>query len=468
MTTGSRTTRVLDSGAIAALGKRFHGTLLGPTSPGFDEARTLWNAMIDRRPALIARCASKDDVAAAIRFGREHDLVIAVRSGGHGVAGHAACDGGLMIDLSLMREVSVDAGTRRVRVQGGALWREVDRATQGFGLATPGGLVSTTGVAGLTLGGGMGWLSRRFGLTIDNLRSVELVTAAGEIVTASDHENADLFWGVRGGSGNFGVVTSFELALHEVGPEVLFGPTFYRLDEGPGLLRHYRDFLREAPNECSVFMDFLTAPEAPFLPREVHGTRLVALVQFYAGDLDEGERVLAPLRRYGEPVADLLARRPYTEVQSFSDGIYEKGARNYWTSRNLGALTDGTIATLVENARTLPTPQSDTLMFHLGGAVNDVPPDATAYPHRDALLVVSPGARWTDPSDDATCIAWAHDFAAALDRHAASRSYVNFISEREGRERDAYGPNHDRLAALKKKYDPDNVLRMNTNVKPAP
>jgi FAD/FMN-containing dehydrogenase len=434
--------------------------------PGYDDARAIWNAMIDRRPALIACCAAPSDIVEAVNIARERGLPVAVRGGGHGVAGHAVCDGGVMIDLSRMRAVDVDAAARRARIQGGATWGDFDRATGPFGLATPGGIVSTTGVGGLTLGGGFGWLSRKHGLAADNLRSVDIVTATGEMLTASADQNTDLFWGVRGGSGNFGVVASFEFDLHPVGDEVLFGPTFYRLDDAEAVLRHYREFVADAPNECTVYLDFFTAPPVPFLPAGVHGTKLVALIQCYVGDLAQGEKLLKPLREYGRPVADLVAPRPYAVAQSLSDAVYEKGMRNYWNAHYLTALPDGALSALTACTRKLPTPQSDIFIQQLGGAINQVAPDATAYVHRDAAFIASPGARWQDPSQDDDNVAWVRACHQALSPYGTGRAYVNFIAEPDGRARDAYGANLERLSVVKRKYDPGNLFRLNQNVRP--
>ena len=458
---------VLTPGDTAAFGRRLHGEVLLPGQPEYDAARALWNARIDRHPALIVRCADVDDVVQTVELACSQHVPLAVRGGGHGVAGHALCDGGVVIDLSQLRDVMVNTAIGTARVGGGALWSDVDRATQEFGLATPGGIVSTTGVGGLTLGGGYGWLGRLHGLAADNVESFEVVTADGRVLTAHAGEHDNLFWGLRGGGGNFGVVTALEFRLHRVGPDVLFGPTIHRLEDAPAVLRHYRDFAEDAPRECTVYVDFFTAPPLPFLPRDLHGRKLVALVQCFVGDLGVGEQTLAPLRSFGRPVADLVAVRPYTAVQSFSDATYEKGWRNYWNAHNLAVLDDSAIATLVGLAATLPTPQSDIIVFQLGGAIADVPPEATAYPHRDARFVVSPGARWSHPLHDEACLGWVRRCHAALADHATGGAYVNFIAERYGRAREAFGVNYPRLAEVKRRYDPDNIFRSTHNVPPA-
>lgn len=451
---------------IETLASRLRGDLVRPEDASYDEARAVWNAMIDKRPAMIVHAAGVADVIACVTFGRENGLVIAVRGGGHNIAGTSVCDGGMVIDLSAMRAVHVDPVRRIARVEGGATLADLDHETQTFGLATPGGVVSSTGVAGLTLGGGFGWLSRKYGLAADNLLSVDLVTAESHLVTASKRENPELFWGVRGGSGNFGVVTSFVFRLHGVGPEVLFGPTVYRLEDAGDVLRHYRDFAANAPRECCVWADLLTAPPLPFLPGRYHGTKVLSLLQCYTGNTAEGEAALSPLRGYGQPIGDAVGPMRYAEAQTILDETYAKGARNYWKSSNFVALPDRVLDRLVDLAAVLPTPQSDILVCQLGGAINDVAPDATAYPHRQAAFALTPGVRWQDPAQDTACLAWIREAFELLDAEASGGAYVNFITETEGRERDAYGANYERLVALKNQYDPTNAFRLNQNVRP--
>jgi FAD/FMN-containing dehydrogenase len=446
---------------------RFRGDLLQRDDGDYDEVRAVWNAMIDREPGLIARPTGAADVVTAVDFARENDVLVAVKGGGHNIAGNAVCDDGLTIDLSGIDDVRVDPTERTVRVGAGATLGDLDHETQAFGLATPGGVVSTTGVAGLTLGGGLGWLSREYGLAIDNLRSADVVTADGEVVTASEDEHEDLFWAIRGGGGNFGIVTSFEFDLHEVGPEVLFGPTVYSYEDASDVLRRYREFAHDAPRECCVWVDSVAAPPLPFLPEDVHGTLVLLVVQFYAGDLEEGEEVLEPLREYGDPIADAVAPTHYTEAQSRLDDLYGEGARNYWKAHNFTELSDGAIDTIVEYSERAPTPQSEVLIHQVGGAVNDVPSEATAYPHRDTEFIVTVGARWEDPSKDDDCMEWVRGGFDALADEATGGTYVNFEGEREGRERNVYGENYDRLVELKNEYDPTNLFRMNQNVEPA-
>ncbi len=456
----------MDRHVVHALAERCRGEVILPGDAAYDSTRAVWNATVDRRPAVIVRCRGTADIMAALRFAREQDLPVAVRGGGHNVAGNAVCDGGMMIDLASMKAVHVDPTSRVARVQGGATGGDVDHETQAFGLATPTGIISTTGVAGLTLGGGFGWLSRLYGLAADNLLSVDVVTAEGQLLTASEMEHEDLFWGLRGGGGNFGVAAGFTFRLHAVGPQVLFGPTIYRLEDAPGVLRHYRDFVSQLPKACTVYVDLLTAPPFPFLPSSAHGTKIVSVIQFYVGDFTEGERLLRPLRSYGRPIADAVGPMPYTRVQSIADALYEKGASNYWKSHNVTTLSDGAIEKLVASGERLPTPQSDILIHHLGGAINEKAADATAYPHRDTGFVITPGGRWDDPARGKACLEWVRACYDALSVHAIGGTYVNFVSEREGGARLAYGRNYERLVRIKNRYDPGNRFRFNQNIAP--
>ncbi|QFU82494.1 FAD-binding oxidoreductase [Natronorubrum aibiense] len=461
------TTTPVDDGAIDGFGEGLHGELLRPEDPNYDETRAIWNGMIDRRPALIARAMGVSDVIAAVNFAREQDVVLAIRGAGHNIAGNAVCNDGLMLDLSAMRSVQVDPEGKTARVEPGATLADVDHETQAFGLATPLGINSTTGVAGLTLGGGFGWLTRTYGMTVDNLRSVDIVTADGTLRHASEDENEELFWGVRGGGGNFGVVTAFEFDLHEVGPEVLAGLVVYHGADAPDVLRHVRDFNETAPDESAVWMVLRKAPPLPFLPEEIHGEDILVVVPFYAGDVAEGENVLAPIREYGEPIADVVSPHQYAEFQQTFDPLLTEGSRNYWKSHNFGTLSDEAIETAIEYAQELPSPQSEIFFGQLGGAMKRIPADATAYPHRDAEYAMNVHTRWEDPADDNRCIAWARAFFDAMAPHATGGVYMNFISEDEGEENLAYGTNQQRLAEVKAAYDPKNLFRMNQNVKPA-
>ncbi|SEQ05910.1 FAD-binding oxidoreductase [Natrinema salaciae] len=461
------TTTPVDDGVIDGFGEGLHGELLRPDDPNYDDARAIWNGMIDRYPALIVRAMGVSDVIAAVTFAREQELVLAVRGGGHNIAGNAVCDDGLMLDLSAMRSVRVDPAEQTARVEPGATLADVDQETQAFGLATPLGINSTTGIAGLTLGGGFGWITRKYGMTVDNLRSVDVVTADGELRHASEAEHPDLFWGIRGGGGNFGVVTAFEFDLHEVGPEVLAGMVVYHGADAPEVLRHVRDFNETAPDESTVWMVLRKAPPLPFLPERVHGEDVVVVVPFYAGDIADGEAVLAPVREYGEPIADTVGPVQYAAFQQAFDPLLTEGARNYWKSHNFSAISDDAIDTIVDYARDLPTPLSEIFFGQLGGAMGRVPADATAFPHRDAAYGMNVHTRWEDPAMDDECIAWSREFFDAMAPYATGGVYVNFISEDEGEENLAYGENQDRLAEIKAAYDPENLFRMNQNVEPA-
>jgi FAD/FMN-containing dehydrogenase len=461
------TAAVLPPGAIDQLTSRLPGQLHPPASPEFEEACTIWNAMIERRPGLVIRCSSAADVSHAVRFAREHDLVLAVRGGGHNIAGNALCDGGVMLDLSPMKSVEVNPSARTARVGGGATLAEFDREAQAFGLATPLGVNSTTGVAGLTLGGGFGWLSRRFGLTIDNLLSAEVVLANGEVVRASATESPDLFWALRGGGGNFGVVTSFEFRLHPVGPEVLAGLIVHPLDAARDVLHFYRDFLPTTPDEFVCWLVMRKAPPLPFLPAEWHGKEILALAVCYSGAIDEGERVAAPLRKFGTPIADVIAPQPYAAWQTILDPLLTPGLRNYWKSHDFQEVSDGLIDALIAHARKLPDPNTEIAFAQLGGAVSRVPADATAYSHRDGQFVMNVHGRWEDPAKDAVCIGWARDLFRATAPFATGAVYVNFLTGEEGdRIRAAYGRNYDRLVKLKNRYDRGNLFRVNQNIRP--
>ncbi len=459
----------LETTASDELGGSFRGELLLPTSPGYDTARRIWNGAIDRHPACIARCTGVADVVAAVRFAREHDLLVGVRSGGHGVGGHALCDGGLVIDLSPMKGIRVDPATRTARAEAGVLWGELDRETQHFELATVGGIVTHTGIAGLTLGGGIGWLMRKHGATVDNLLSADVVTAQGEIVTASEEENLDLFWAIRGGGGNFGIVTSFEYRLHPVGPIVLAGPVFHPLEDAPEVLRFYREFIAAAPDELTTIFELSVAPPLPFLPEEVHGKPIVMVGACYAGSPDEGAEVVRSLKQFGRPIVDLLEPKPYTALQSMFDPLVPHGWHRYWKSVELPPLTDDAIDTLVEHAPAVTSPKSYCIVFQLGGALARVGEDETAFSQRDAAHNVNINAVWTEEDPDAERhIAWARDFFDAMQPHAGGRVYVNFLGEEGGnRVRQAYGArNYERLVELKRAYDPTNFFRLNQNIQP--
>ena len=395
------------------------GPVIGPDDEGYDEARRIWNGAIDRRPAWIARCTGVADVVAAVGFARERGLLVAVHSGGHGVGGHALCDGSLVIDLSPMKGIHVDPQARTARAEAGVLWGELDRETQIFGLATVGGIVSHTGVSGLTLGGGIGWLMRKYGAAVDNLLSVDLVTADGELVTAGENENPDLFWGVRGGGGNFGIVTSFEYRLHPVGPIVLAGPIFHPLEDAPAVLRFYREFAAAAPDELTTILELELAPPLPFLPEDVHGKPIVMVGACYAGAPEDGAEVVRTAEEFGSPIVDRLEPKPYVALQSMFDPLVPHGWHRYWKSVELQTLTDGAIDTLIDHTSRITSPRSCTIILQLGGALGRVPEDATAFSQRDATHNVVINAVWTedDPGRPAH-----HLGARVLRRHAAARA----------------------------------------------
>ena len=441
--------------------------MLLPDNAGYDEARQIWNAMIDRRPALIARCASSEDVVQAIAFARQHELLVSIRGGGHNIAGNAVCDGDLMIDLSLMKGVQVDPNDRRATVEPGCTLADLDKAAQTHALATPLGINSTTGVAGLTLGGGFGWLSRKYGMTVDNLLSAEVVTADGTQVHASETENADLFWGLRGGGGNFGIVTSFQFQLHPVGPEVLSGLIVFPFDQAKSVLTQFARFTETMPDELNVWMVARKAPPLPFLPEEVHGKEIIVLALCYAGDPAEGKKLIEPLRGFGAAHGEHVGVQPYCAWQQTFDPLLAPGARNYWKSHNFSQLSDGAIDVILEYAAKLPSPQCEILIATIGGQTARVAPEAMAYSSREANYVMNVHGRWESSAEDERCIAWARELFAKSQPFASGGAYINFLTQDEtDRIADAYGAAYNRLVELKKKYDPMNFFRMNQNIKP--
>jgi len=453
---------------IDELKSRFEGQVIQPSNPTYDSARQIWNSMIDKRPAIIARCATTSDVVHAVNFARDHGLVLAIRGGGHNIAGSALCDDGLVVDLSLMKDAQVDAGARRVTIQAGATLGDFDAATQKHGLATPVGINSTTGLAGLTLGGGFGWLSRKYGMTVDNLESAEVVTADGKVVRASASENPDLFWALRGGSGNFGVVTRFEFRLYPVGPDVLTGLIVYPLTEAKKVLQQYREFTKKAPDELSVWTVLRLAPPLPFLPASAHGKGMVALALMYAGEPEQGKPLVEPLRKFGTVLGEHIGVQPYTAWQQAFDPLLAPGARNYWKSHNFSSIDDRLIDEVVSALGNLPSPHCEIFFGGLGGATTRLAPEATAYPHRNVAFAMNVHGRWETAAEDAKCIRWARDFFEASAPYANGGVYVNFLTADEGdRVRAAYGPNYDRLVQVKKKYDPKNLFSVNMNIKPS-
>jgi hypothetical protein len=459
---------VVDQVALDDLEAGFRGELVRPFDPGYDEARRVWNGAIDRRPALVARCAGVADVMAAVVFGRRTGLPVAVRSGGHSFPGLSVCDGGLVIDLSSMKGVRVDPVERRVRVQAGVRLGELDRETQAFGLAVPAGIVAHTGVAGLTLGGGIGWLMRKLGLTIDQLLSVDLVTADARLVRASDRENADLFWALRGGGGNFGIVTEFEFRLNPVGPQVLAGPVAWPMHMSAEVMRFYRDWITDVPDELTTVVVHRKLPPLPAIPRGLHGVPVVTVTACYAGDLEEGERVLAPMKAYGRPLLDLCVPKPFVQHQAMFDPSLPEGWWYYFRACDIDTLSDEVIDIVAEHASRMRSNVTAFPIFHLGGAVSRVADGDTAYSGRDAGHTVNINATTVTREGFEHEREWSRTLWEALRPYHRS-VYVNFLME-EGQERvrQAYGADkYDRLRTVKQSYDPDNFFRLNQNIPPA-
>jgi FAD/FMN-containing dehydrogenase len=457
----------VDEATFGELSASFKGQLLRPGDPGYDEHRRIWNGSIDRFPALIARCGGVADVIAAVKFATSTNLGIAVRGGGHSFPGHSVCDGGIVIDLALMKGIRVDPEARTARVQAGALWGELDRETQAFGLATTGGIVTHTGVAGLTLGGGIGWLHRQLGLTIDQLLSADLITAGGEFVRASETENADLFWALRGGGGNFGIVTEFEFRLHPVGPTVFAGPIFWPLEEGSNVLRFYRDWIAEAPDELMTIVVQRKALPLPFIPEELHGKHVLAVTCCYAGSLEEGEAAVRPLKSFGSPVLDRCEPKPYVAHQAMFDPSFLHGWHYYFRACDVGELSDGVIDVMSEYGHQIVSPITSIALWQLGGAVARVGESETAFNGRDAGFSFNINGNSETKEGFEAEREWARDYWSALEPHHTS-VYVNFLME-EGQERirAAYGEEkYDRLKAVKRNYDPGNVFRLNQNIPP--
>lgn len=453
--------------ATEQLKEKVKGTVVLPDHPEYDEVRQIWNAMINRRPAIIVQCAEASDVPPALAFARENGLELSVRGAGHNIAGNAICDDGLMIDLSTMKEVRIDPGKRLAYVEPGVTLGVFDAAAQAHGLATPLGINSTTGIAGLTLGGGFGWLTRQYGLTIDNLLSAELVMADGTRRRASASENSDLFWAIRGGGGNFGIVTEFEFTLHPVGPEILAGLIVFPFSQAKQVLTRYRQFVESAPVELNVWVVLRQAPPLPFLPSKVHGREVVVLAVFYSGDVDEGLKLIEPLRRFGDAHGEHLGAQPYVQWQQAFDPLLTPGARNYWKSHNFTELSDGMLDATIEFTGRLPSPQCEIFIGLLEGAPNRLPLEATAYGSRDTKFVVNVHGRWDQPAEDEAGVEWARAFFNAAAPYASGGAYVNFMTEEEAdRVAAAYGSNYERLVKIKRHYDPENIFHLNQNIKP--
>jgi len=469
---GTRTGDHAFASAVESLRGTLRGEALTAIDDGYDDARAVWNAMIDRHPNLIIRAKGAADVIAAVNFAQLHDLPVSIKGGGHNVAGHAVCDDGLMIDLSLMRAVHVDPQARRARVEGGATWCDLDREAQVFGLATPGGVISDTGVAGLTLAGGIGWLRSRYGLCIDNLVSADVVTADGKLVTASAGQNDDLYWALRGGGGNFGVVVSFEFALHPVGPTVMFAGPIYPLSAGPGPIRFWRDFLADKHGDVGSLVEFSTVAESEDYPAEYWGQRCYTIAAVYAGDADEGERLLQPLRELGPMITDFSGQMPYCEVQKLFDALFPAGQyRSYWKCHFLAGLPDAMIDAALANAAAAPSGKTLSSLWNFGGATAAVPADATALGDRSFGWMYSIDSVWPDPADDEANIAFTRKVWEETRQYSLEgRLYLNFAGHGEDNDalvKDAYGKNYARLAAIKAKFDPGNIFRFNQNIRPA-
>jgi FAD/FMN-containing dehydrogenase len=446
--------------SVAELGKTFTGQILQPADPAYDDVRRVHNGLIDKRPAVIARCRGVADIADAVKLARDRNLEVAVRGGGHNVAGRSTVEGGMMIDLSLMTGIHVDPRQRVARAQGGLTWNLFNRETQVHGLATTGGVISTTGIGGLTLGGGLGWLMGKHALALDNLLSVDLVMADGSTLTASEEQNADLFWGTRGGGGNFGVAATLEYRLHKVGPHVTGGVIAYPFHEAWDVLRYFRDVTASLQDEMMVFGGLIHAPD---------GAKLAAMVVCHCGPVDAGERAVQPIKQFGTPVMDVIGPIPYTTMNTMLDDAYPRGALNYWKSSFLPTLTDDAIRSVIDCFEQCPTPMGQLLLEHFHGAVTRIGVTDTAFPHRSEgynLLVLS---EWLDPKDNDACIAWARQSYAAMNPFVSTSRYVNYLGDDEGGEAiaAAYGPNYQRLLALKAKYDPENFFRMNHNIRAA-
>jgi len=458
----------LESGDLDALKMRLRGPLLVPGDDGYHESRTVWNGMIDRNPALVARCLGVADVIACVQFAREHNLLLCMKGGGHNIAGLATVDGALMLDMSLMRGVWVDKQHRVAHAQAGCLLGDVDRETQVEGLATVLGFVSATGITGLTLGGGFGYLTRRWGYTSDNVGGMDVVTADARLVHASEDENADLFWGLRGGGGNFGVVTSIDYTLYPVGPEVLGGIVAWRGSDAPGVLELYRTLTEQVPAELTLALLIRPAPPAPWLPKDIHGKPIVAILACYSGSLEEGERVVAPIKSFGKPVGDVLVRRPYTQLQSLLDDTQPKGRRYYWKSEYLPRIEPALCGPVIDHAAKIPSPHSAVILFHIEGALNRLEEGHSPVGNRDARYVLNITSSWDEADHDEVNVEWTRAAWSDMRSFSTGGTYVNFLTEDEGPERieAALGKGLQKLTEIKRKWDPENVFRTNRNIEP--
>lgn len=458
----------LPQDAINGWKARLRGPLLAPGDADYEDSRTVWNSMIDRRPAMIARCLGIADVIECVRFAREHNLLLCIKGGGHNIAGLAVADGALMLDMSLMRGVWVDPRGRVAHAQAGCVLGDVDRETQLHGLASVLGFISLTGIAGLTLGGGIGYLTRRWGWTADNVVGMNVVTAEARLVRASSDENADLFWALRGGGGNFGVVTDIDFALHSVGPEMVGGVVAWPASEAPGVLELYRTLAENAPPELTLVAFMRWAAPAPWLPKERHGTPIVALLACHTGDPADGEKAVAPIKSFGRPIGDVLTRRKYVEMQSLLDATQPKGRRYYWKSEYLPRIEPALLEKVIEHAARIRSPHSAVILFQMEGALNRLSPDHSPAGNRDARYLLNITASWERPDDDEQNIDWARQAWSDMKRFSTGGTYINFLTEDEGPERTeaALRGALQRLVEIKTRWDPDNVFRTNRNIKP--
>lgn len=458
----------LEQDALQGLKTRLRGSVILPGDAGYDDSRTVWNAMIDRKPALVVRCLGVADVIACVRFAREHDLLLSIKGGGHNIAGLATADGAMMLDMSLMRGVWVDPSRKLAHAQAGCLLGDVDRETQVHGLAAVLGFVSATGITGLTLGGGFGYLTRRWGWTSDNVAAMDVVTAEGNLVRASAEENADLFWGLRGGGGNFGVVTGIDYMLYPVGPEIVGGVVAWPASEAPAVLELYRTLVEKAPPELSLVALLRPAPPAPWLPKEMHGKPIVAILACHSGKPEDGEKAVAPLKAFGKPVGDILVRRPYAQMQALLDATQPKGRRYYWKSEYLSKIEPALCEKAMAHAAKIQSPHSAVIFFQLDGALNERDEGHSAVGNRDARYVLNVAGAWDQAGDDAANIGWAREAWNDMKTFSTGGTYINFLTEDDGSERTeaAFGAGLRRLSEIKSKWDPQNVFRTNRNIAP--
>jgi FAD/FMN-containing dehydrogenase len=459
----------VDASAIEEFRAGIRGPVFAPSDDGYNEARKIWNAMIDRHPALIVRCAGVADVIDSVKFARKHNILLSIRSGGHNIAGTSLAEGGLVVDLSHQKGIHLDLEKRTARVQSGVTLGDIDRETTPFGYVVPSGVVSETGLAGLTLGGGFGWLTRTYGWTSDNLLSADVVTADGEFVTASESENADLFWGLRGGGGNYGIVISFEFRMAEVGPTVAAGLILYPMDKAPEVIDFYRDFTAASPDELTSLLLLRLAPPAPFLPESVHGQPVVGMAVCYAGDPEKGMEAVKEVKAFGQPIVDTIEPKPFAVHQSFLDAAQASGRNYYWKSDYLPGVGKGAAEVLLQHSAEFPSPESAILVFQLGGAVSRIPDDHSAAAHRDVKFILNAAGSCIDPAKTDGVVGWARGLWSDMRPHSTGGAYVNFLTEEEGADRvvEAYSPAKlEKLVSIKNKYDPTNFFRLNQNIAP--